>query len=220
MRTLVLVAVLCVAPAVSAGEVKGVVRYTGPVPDAAPLRATKDQPTCGEAVPDDSLLVSGGLLANAVVSVGAIPGVQPAPLTVVLDQRRCRFVPRVLTAPVGSTVDVVNSDPILHNAHGWNGKATVFNVPMPTEGQRAPKPLRKPGLVKVGCDVHGWMGAWIFVAEGPAAVSAADGSYRLAGVPAGTYTVKVWHERLGEQTAQVTVPAAGEATLDFAFSAR
>jgi hypothetical protein len=91
---------------------------------------------------------------------------------------------------------------------------------MPMEGQRAPKPLRKPGLVKVGCDVHAWMTAWIWVAEGPAAVSGADGSYRLTGIPPGSYTVKVWHERLGEQTAQVAVPATGEAKLDFTFAAR
>jgi plastocyanin len=220
MKTLVLVALLSLAAPAGAGEVTGVVRYAGPEPAAEPLRATKDRSTCGEAVADDSLVVSGGLLMNAVVSVGAIPGVEPRPVTVVLDQIKCRFTPRVLTAPVGSTVDVVNSDPVLHNAHGWNGKATVFNVPMPMEGQRAPKPLRKPGLVKVGCDVHAWMTAWIWVAEGPAAVSAADGSYRLTGLPPGSYTVKVWHERLGEQTAQVAVPASGEAVLDFTFTPR
>jgi plastocyanin len=220
MKTLALLVLISLAAPVDAGEVRGVVRHAGAAPASEPLRATKDQSTCGEAVADDAVLVSGGMLANAVVSIGAIPGVQPQPVTVVLDQRQCRFVPRVLTAPVGSTVDVVNSDPILHNAHGWNGKATVFNVPMPEEGQRAPKLLRKPGLVKVGCDVHAWMGAWIWVAEGPAAVSAADGSYRLTGVPPGTYTVKAWHERLGDLTAQVTVPAAGAATLDFTFAAR
>lgn len=219
MRTAVLLALALAGPA-RAGDVKGTIRYDGAVPAAEPLRVTKDQPTCGDAVPSETLLVADGRLANAVVSIGAIPGVQLPPVMVVLDQRKCRFVPRVLTAPVGSTVDIVNSDPILHNAHGWNGKASVFNVPMPDAGQRAPKPLRKPGLVKVGCDVHAWMGAWIWVAEGPAAVSGADGSYRLAGVPPGTYTVRIWHELLGERTAQVAVPPDGEATLDFTFPAR
>lgn len=220
MRTLLLLVLISLATPVAAGDVRGVVRYSGSAPAQEPLRATKDQSTCGDAVADDSLLVAGGMLANAIVSIGAIPGVRPQAATVVLDQQKCRFVPRVLTAPVGSTVDIVNSDAILHNAHGWSGKATVFNVPMPTEGQRAPKPLRKPGLVKVGCDVHAWMRAWIWVADGPAAISGTDGSYRLTGIPPGTYTVKVWHERLGERTAQIAVPAAGEATLDFTYAER
>ena len=219
MRCVILLVLLALSLPARATQVTGAVRYAGAVLPLEPLRATKDQPTCGEAVPDDSLSAEGGLLANAVVSIGRIPGYEPRPITVVLDQKKCRFVPHVLTAPVGSTVDIVNSDPILHNAHGWLGKATVFNVPMPTEGQRAPKPLRKPGLVKVGCDVHAWMGAWIWVAEGPAAVSAADGSFRLADVPPGSYTVKVWHERLGERTAQVTVPESGSVSVDFTFPA-
>lgn len=220
MRALVLLACAALAAPAAAGDVTGVVRYSGGAPAVPPLRVTKDQSTCGDAVPDDSLAVSGGLLSNAIVSISAIPGVRPQPTTVVLDQQRCRFVPRVLTAPVGSTVEIANSDPILHNAHGWSGKATVFNVPQSVAGQRAPKQLRKPGLVKVGCDVHAWMSAWIWVAEGPAAVTAPDGSFRLAGVPPGTYTVKVWHERLGEQTAPVTVPAAGDARLELTFAAR
>lgn len=220
MRALVLLACAALAAPAAAGDVTGVVRYSGGAPAVPPLRVTKDQSTCGDAVPDDSLAVSGGLLSNAIVSISAIPGVRPQPTTVVLDQQRCRFVPRVLTAPVGSTVEIANSDPILHNAHGWSGKATVFNVPQSVAGQRAPKQLRKPGLVKVGCDVHAWMSAWIWVAEGPAAVTAPDGSFRLAGVPPGTYTVKVWHERLGEQTAPITVPTAGDARLELTFAAR
>ena len=222
MRLVAMAVILASAAPLHArgGDVTGVVRYAGPEPQREPLRVTKDQPTCGAEVPDETLVVSNGNLANAVVSVGRVPGVQLAPTQVVLDQRKCRFVPRVLTAPVGSTVEIVNSDAILHNAHGWAGKATVFNVPMPDEGQRAPKPLRKAGLVKVGCDVHAWMGAWIHVAEGPAAVSAADGSYRLSGLPPGTYTLKVWHEKLGERSASVTVPATGDVRVDLELPVR
>jgi hypothetical protein len=71
--------------------------------------------------------------------------------------------------------------------------------------------------VKVKCDVHPWMIAWVVVTEGPAAVSGADGTFVIRGVPAGTYTVAAWHERLGEKTAQVAVPASGEVAVDFTF---
>jgi hypothetical protein len=178
---------------------------------------TKDRPTCGDEQPDESLLVKGGRVANALVYVRAVPGVRLEPREVLLDQRRCRFVPRVLTAPAGSTLVVANGDPILHSAHGWMGRASVFNVPTPEQGERVSKALARPGLVRVGCDVHSWMSAYVWVADGPAAVTGADGVYALAGLPPGTWTVTVWHERLGERTAEVRVPASGDATHDFTF---
>ena len=67
------------------------------------------------------------------------------------------------------------------------------------------------------CDVHNWMGAFVVVVDGPAAVSGADGAFEIKDVPPGTYTVTAWHEKLGEKTAQVTVPASGAASLDFSY---
>jgi plastocyanin len=199
----------------SAGEVRGVVKFAGAPPAATPLRVTKDTRTCGAEVPDESLLVENGRLANVVVSVKGAPAAPPAHAT--LDQQGCRFVPHVQAVPLGSTLEIANDDPLLHNIHGWLGRMTEFNVPQPSKGMRTPAKLERPGVIAVRCDVHGWMSAWLVVAEGPAAVAGRDGSFTLRDVPPGSYTVTAWHERLGEKTAQVKVPAQGSAAVEFTF---
>jgi hypothetical protein len=136
---------------------------------------------------------------------------------VVIDQHKCQYHPHVQAAAAGSALQILNSDPLLHNIHGYLGQITTFNVAMPIKDQKVNKKLDKPGLVRVKCDVHSWMGAFIVVVDGPAAVSGANGAFEIKDVPAGTYTVTAWHEKLGEKTAQVTVPASGTAAVDFSF---
>ena len=80
-----------------------------------------------------------------------------------------------------------------------------------------PKRLDRPGIIQVKCDVHDWMSAWVLVVEGPAAVTGAGGGFAVKDLPAGSYTVVAWHERLGERIAQVTVPAAGAASLEIRY---
>jgi len=201
----------------AAGEVRGTVRFRGAVPPAAPLEVSKDRQTCGLSVPDESLLVADGKLANAVVQLRGLPAAPPAPAAGTLDQVRCRFVPRVQALPRGSTLQVVSSDPILHNVHGWIGRATVLNQAMAVQGQKVDRTLDRPGVIQVKCDVHDWMAAWVLVTEGPAAVTGADGGFAFRDVPPGRYTAVAWHERLGEQVAEVTVPASGAAALEIAF---
>jgi len=190
-----IVALLAAAPA-RAGDVVGAVRYAGAPPHASPLEVTKDR---------------------VVVSTGPVAGLPAAPSRGTLGQERCRFTPRVQVLPVGSTLEIVNGDPILHTATGQLGKARAFDVPTPTQGERVPKVLQRPGLVRVACDVHAWMRAFVWVLEGPAAVSGPDGAFRIAGLPAGSYTLTAWHETLGERTARVTVPPTGEARVEIVF---
>jgi plastocyanin len=198
-----------------AGDVTGTVEFTGDGSPRAALTVTKDGQACGAGVPDESLLVANGRLANVVVTVKGAPPAPPSAVT--LDQQRCRYVPHVQTAPLGSTLEIVNSDPVLHNSHGWLGRMTRFNVPTPEKGMRVPARLDRAGLVQVRCDVHGWMSAYVVVPDGRAAVAGADGSFTIRDVPAGTYAVTAWHERLGEKTVQVTVPAQGEARVQFSY---
>jgi hypothetical protein len=147
-------------------------------------------------------------------------GPRPAPGKATLDQRGCRFIPHVQVVPVGSQLDILNGDAILHGVHGWVGRATTFNLPMPEKGERVPAQLVRAGLVQVRCDVHAWMSAYVLVADGPAAVAAADGSFTLREVPAGTYTLTAWHERLGELATEVKVPEHGVARVELSFAAR
>ncbi|HZZ83124.1 MAG TPA: carboxypeptidase regulatory-like domain-containing protein [Anaeromyxobacteraceae bacterium] len=208
-------ALAAIATPARGGELRGTATYAGPAPRPAPEPVTKDKAACGESQPDESLLVANGRLANVVVQVKGAPS---APAALVLGQERCRYRPHVLAAPVGSTLAFDNGDPLLHNVHGYRGRATAFNVAMPQQGRRsAARKLDRPGVVRVRCDVHGWMSALVLVAEGPTAVTAADGSFAIKGLPPGTWTVTAWHERLGERTAQVTVPADGAATASFRF---
>jgi len=211
-----LILLLGAAPMARAGEVKGSIAFTGAAPDLTPLLVTKDQATCGKSVPDESIEVSKGKLANVVVTVKGAPA-HPGITQVVLDQQKCRYHPHVQAAAAGSGLEIVNSDPLLHNIHGYLGQVTTFNVAMPLKDQKVTKKLAKPGVVRVKCDVHSWMGAFVVVVDGPAAVSGADGAFEIKDVPPGTYTVTAWHEKLGEKTAQVTVPASGAASLDFSF---
>ncbi len=207
---------LALAPTTTpAGELRGVVRFQGAPPSLPPLETTKERAICGDSVPDEAVLVAGGMLRNAVVLVKGAPA--PAPGKGVLDQRGCRYVPHVQVLPVGSTLEVVNGDPTLHNVHGYLGQATAFNLAMPSKDSRLSRQLKKPGLVVVKCDVHDWMRAYVWVVDSPAAVTGADGAYAIADLPPGTYEVTAWHEKLGELKGTATIPAKGAATLDFTF---
>ena len=211
-------AALLSAPAL-AGDVRGVVKFGGTPPKEQPIKTTKDQTVCGQSVEDESVEVSNGKLKNVVLTVQGAPKPPPGtePVRVTIDQTKCHYVPHVQAAAVGTPIDILNSDPILHNIHGFLGQATQFNLAMPIKDQKISKVLAKPGLINVKCDVHSWMHAYIVVTDVPFAVTGADGTFVIKGVPAGTYTLTAWQEKLGEKTAQVTVPATGEVTADFTF---
>lgn len=208
-------ALLAAGPA-AAGELAGTVRFEGAAPAVAPLPVTKDGPACGSSQPDESLLLQGDRLANVVVVVKGAP--PPPPSRVTLGQERCRFLPHVQAAPLGSRLDLVNGDGILHGVRGWMEHRTRFDVAMPSAGkEEAPGRLDRAGVIHVRCDVHAWMTAYVVVADGPTAVSAADGTFSVREIPPGHYTVTAWHERLGEQRAEITVPERGPARLDLRF---
>jgi len=209
-----ILAALLALPA-AAGDVKGTVKYAGTPPKLAPFKATRDLNVCGQEVPNESIEVSNGDLRYVVVQVKGAP--KPAPETITIDQEKCHYIPHVLTAPAGSTLEILNGDPMLHNIHGRIGTRTLFNVAMPLKGQKIPRPLPTPALVDVKCDVHSWMQGYVWVTDDPAAVSGKDGSFVIKNVPPGTYTVTAWQEKLGEKSKQVTVPASGDATVEFSY---
>lgn len=203
------------------GSVRGMVKVARAPAAPAALRVTTAQQHCGQSVPSDELVVGrGGVLANAVVWIegaAAPAGGRPAPVAVTLDQQRCRFAPHVSTATVGAQLALTSRDPILHNVHAFLGSRTLFNVAIPVAGMVVRKPLAEPGRVTIKCDVHAWMSAHVHVFRHPYhAVTAADGTFQIPRVPAGTYPVKVWHERLGEKSASVTV-AAGAANVALTY---
>jgi hypothetical protein len=205
-------------------EVQPDVSVTGTIttqaaPSTEMLEVTQDHHICGDEVHSEVLVVEDGRLANAVVFIDGIEAqTPPEPVETVLDQVGCIYVPHVQAVPVGSSVTVVNSDDVLHNTHAFlGGRRTIFNLAMPQKDQRITRPLRRAGLVDLRCDAgHIWMAAYIYVFDHPYfAVTGADGTYALGDVPPGTYTLTVWHEKLGTQSREITVTSDAPVQADF-----
>jgi hypothetical protein len=194
------------------GTIQGKVTFPGTPPPKRKVIPTKDKEACGSSPRDvDQVLLGPDKTVQEVVVYlqkvekgKAWEKVAKAPE---INNVKCDFQPHVQVMPVGD-VDIVNSDPVLHNTHGFLDKLTVFNVALPNKDQRIKRPLRKSGLVRVECDAHGWMLGWIFVAENPYyAVTGKDGAFTIKDVPPGSYTLVAWQEFTGPVEIPVTVKA-------------
>ena len=122
---------------------------------------------------------------------------------------------------VKSETEILNSDDTLHNIHSLPEKNEAFNLGMPVKGMKYTKKFDKPEvMIRIKCDVHGWMSAYCGVLSHPFfAVTAEDGTYTIKDLPAGTYTIEAWHEKLGTLTQQVTVGATESKPAAFTFKA-
>lgn len=201
------------------GGVAGTVRLAGEAPPAKLLQPRGDHAVCGsEPRPSEALAVSAsGGVKNAVVFLGheRMEGWRSR-TTFQIDQRRCTFVPHVLIIPPGSTLEVLNSDGILHNFHTVSRLNPSMNLGQPGKAKPVRVRFERPEVVQVKCDVHGegLMRAWIVVAEHPYyALTDDEGRFHLPDVPPGPHTLEVWHEVLGTRRVPVTVGASGEVTV-------
>jgi hypothetical protein len=233
------------------GTVRGVVRFAGDPSKSPRLDITKDTDYCGRIKVSPRLCVGrkNGVQHAVVFLEGIEQGKKFAPdIKPVLDQRRCNYEPHVTILPMGKQLEIVNSDPILHNVHAYDEQAeskTIFNIAQPIKGQRTmvkSTRMLKPGAVLTTCDAgHPWMSSYIMVAEHPYyAVTGADGNFSLQDVPPGTYKIKMWHEGVKVTRTEVengkvkkyyyedpyvvekeiTVPPKGTSMIDFDLSLR
>lgn len=200
------------------GSISGTVKASGNVPAPEKVEINKDVPVCGnEKVLEDIQVGGGGELSHAVVWIENITSGKDWENGSAgsVDQVNCHYVPHVQVLKTGASLEVINSDAILHNIHAYDGDETLFNIAQPIKGQKTKKDLTTSGPVHLKCDVHSWMSAWVFMATTPYyAVTAADGSFSLGDVPPGTYTVKAWHGKLGTTSTEVTVESGGAAMAD------
>lgn len=210
-----LIALLGLAGMAEAGDVEGVVRLAGKAAMVQPLRPTADHAVCGSAErPSEALIVSAsGGVKNSVVFIAheRMEGWRSRS-TFVMDQRRCTFVPRILVIPPGSTVEVLNSDGILHNFHTVARLNPSLNLAQPARARPLRVTFEHPEIVEVKCDVHGtgFMQAWIVVAAHPFyALSDERGHFLLPGLPPGPHVLEVWHEVLGIKRVPITVGHEG-----------
>jgi plastocyanin len=208
------------------GSIKGRVLLTGKAPGNPIIRMGLD-PMCNKmntgSRPIQEVVVTGagGGLANVFVSLqGNFPQTAVPSTPVVIDQTKCIYHPRVIGARVGQTLQLKNSDPILHNLHAVSTHTNNFNVGQPSAGLVYQFKLKDEEIMlRLKCDIHNWMSAYIGVVKHPYfAVTPATGAFQIDKVPAGTYTIQIWHERYGVQTKSVTVKPGATTTLDLTYS--
>ena len=229
MRSLVLIIVLVAVDFVAAGNlnagtITGDVKFVDSPPKTAPVKVTKDQDYCGETLPDESYLVdANGGLKNIVVFLEAAQVAIPAdPQKLnIIENTGCRYAPRILAMQKGERLRVKNNDPKLHIAHSYLNERTVFMLSLPFKNTilDATHKIRDAGILKLVCDTHAWMLGFVHVFDHPFfAVTDDKGAFSIANVPAGTYTLKAWHEDAGVRSQEVVVSESGDVRVNFDFA--
>jgi plastocyanin len=214
--------------ALAASTITGTITFTGKPPALKPLAMDAD-PACAKKhtkpVPAEMLVLgSGNTMANIIVWVSkGLPAGKtfPVPKTpVTLDQNGCVYVPHAMGIMVGQAYRILNSDGILHNVHTLPKINPSFNRAMPATSKEATTTFAKPEpIFQIKCDVHPWMSAYIGVFTHPFfSTTGMDGKFTISGLDPGTYEITAWHERLGTQTASVTVSGSDTKTQDFKFA--
>ncbi len=204
------------------GNIVGEAVYKGSPPGPYVIWVTKDAKVFGEKVPDERLIVSrAGKIKNVLVTIEGITEGKPWPeYHPRLQNKGGRFLPHFQVARTQTKLEIVNEDPVLHNAHAILVNRTLFNLALPLQGQVINKTLRRSGLVQVVCDTHDWMNSWISVMDHPyAAITEEGGAYKITNVTPGTYKLTAWHEKLGRRQVQVSVKAGELTRVNFEFPA-
>ena len=212
----------------TAGTITGVVALSAAAPANEAIRMNAD-PICLKQAPgaqaQETFAVGpdGKTLGNVFVYLKSGLGnyVYDAPAgNVMMDQKGCRYHPHVFGIRVNQPLEIVNSDPTLHNVHAVPKNNKEFNTGQPMQGMKSTYTFTAPEvMVPFKCDVHGWMNAYVGVLPHPFfATTAVDGKFEIKGVPPGTYTVEAWHERLGAMTQSVTVGASESKDVPFTFN--
>jgi len=198
------------------GTVEGTVVFNGTVP-VRKIIPTKNREVCGGPRDEPQLRVGpGNAVQDAVVYLKEVPKGKAwgaADQVPVLDQEKCIFRPAVQVVRPGN-LDVLSSDPILHNTHGFYGRRTAFNLALPDKGAKVRVDLPRAGMVRVECDAHGWMLAHIYVADSPYyALTGEDGRFNITDIPPGNYTLVVTQKYTGAMEMPVTVKGGETLTL-------
>ena len=207
-------------------SISGTVTFEGDAPEMAVLDMAAD-PVCQEKNQENprrrQVLVLGAeqRIANVMVQIkgASVPDLDhDAPdMVVEFDQGGCQYAPHVFGLRVGQTLKILNPDGTLHNVHAFSKVNAEFNEAMPQFRTELEKVFDKaePTPFAIKCDVHPWMNAWAAVFDHPYfAVTGEDGSFTIGGLPAGTYELEIWHERLPAQTLTVTVGIGEKATVE------
>lgn len=213
------------------GTVTGSIKFNGTAPASQSIDMNAD-PACASKNPNavaETAVIKDGKLANVLVYVKdgttsdgkKITGLSfPVPADPVkLDQNGCHYVPHVMGIQANQKFVVTNSDPTSHNVNVQGKSNTPWNnIQSPNAPPIEQKFARSEVIIPIKCNQHPWMKSYIGVLNHPFfAVSGADGSFTIKGLPPGKYTLVAWHEKFGERTLEINLAAKGSTTADFAF---
>jgi plastocyanin len=199
------------------GAIEGKVVFRGAVPGPRKVIPTQDQQVCGKARDEPRItLGSDNVVQGAIVFLKGVEkgkAFEKPKKPPTIDNAKCRFEPEIQVVPAGTEVVVHNSDPVLHNTHGYlladsrRGR-TVFNQGLPQKDQQFKTTLKLPGIVDVACDVHGWMQGWVLVADNPYyAITEKNGTFSIKDIPPGKYTLMTFQPYTGVRETPVTIEA-------------
>lgn len=206
------------------GSVSGRITYDGTAPAPEILKVDEDIEACGGDRPSDALLVSAdGGIQNVVLSIQKVKSGKDWDFPkggFTFDQKDCSFTPRIMLIKPRMEGVVLNSDSVGHNFHTIS--KGIFNVNKKIQpGSKLVvknNKIRKTGMVRAKCDIHSWMGGYWVVADSPyTVISDADGNFSISDIPPGKYTLKIWHEKLGESKQEVVVSKGGNTKTDIAL---
>jgi plastocyanin len=206
------------------GSITGTITFEGKVPKMKPLKVDAD-PICvanNEIAPKKEWLIldenKGVKNVLVFITEGLNIDYSPPEEPMVIDQKGCIYSPHVVGIMAGQQLDILNNDGTLHNIHALPKVNKEFNKAQPRSKKKLSVKFEKPEApFKIKCDVHPWMGAYIGVFDHPCfAVSGDDGTYIISDLKPGEYVIEAWHEKLGSQTANVTVSDSA-AHQDFTF---
>ena len=192
------------------------------IPDVQISKIYRDSQLCGEEITGEELNVAEGSrgIEGVIVSLEGIAKGKSMPKkdVIVIENRGCRFIPYVTATIVGSTLQVLNTDPILHTTHARLESRygrTIWNIVQQAGAQGITKSLSMAGLVDIRCDLHPNMRSYVQVFDHPYfTITDAEGFFEFKSVPAGTYQLTAWHGRLGSKGKTITVPPKGTVMVD------
>jgi plastocyanin len=217
--------VVFATPPAGSGSITGKVTYTGTPMKMKPIDMSKE-PTCAKqhATPITTQNVAtgpGNTLQWVVVYISAGDQAAAAPSQPVrYDQKGCEYLPHILPMLAGQQLQIYNDDQTSHNIHPLAKANTEWNKSQPPGSPPIDTKWDKPEFIPVKCNIHPWMHGYFAVLKTDHyAVTGADGSFEIKGLPPGKYTVTAWQEQYGTKTQDVTIPGTGAATANFVFTA-
>ncbi len=207
-----------VAEVTNGGTIEGSVRFSGNPPPAKIIEVGQDREVCGKVQKIYEVEVKNGGVKNVLVKIVEIDKGKDFDFQeAVLGQEGCKFKPHIVLASPGK-LTLSSSDPMPHNIHTKSIMNPPINKTLNRLNRKSSLSISFPETIHVKCDLHGWMKAFVVVAEHPYYATTADaGSFQLRDVPPGTYELEVWHEKLGTQKQEVTVEAGRKTVMEFTY---